>query len=503
MPSPRVLTPAAILLLLLTGTNTLLAQTFTTLVNITPCRVMDTRNANGQLGGPFIKGASTRNVPIPSSSCQIPSGAVAYSLNVTVIPRGTLYFITVWPAGQPQPNASTLNSFQGYVLANAAIVPAGTGGAISVYASGDTDLIVDINGYYKNLQMPVVPPPVTIPTVVSQSSTAALSTAIGVGASSTGTQNVAVGFSALSQNTGAQNTAVGANTLLANPAGSANSAFGAGALQANTGSNNTAVGALAMNNGGNAHENTALGANALQSNSGAHNVALGYFALQADAAGLNNTAVGSNALSNVNGGANNIAIGYDAGASLTTGSNNIYLGSAAGGPNESSVIRIGANFQDQYGNTVYQSTYVPGINLNRFAGSAVYVDASGKLGIAPSSRRYKEDIQDIGPVSDKLYQLRPVQFRYKKALGDGTKPIQFGLIAEEVANVYPELVIHNKDGQIEGVQYQQLPALLLNEIQKQQRTLAAQEKQIRDLTARVAALETPPVKTAATSAVQR
>jgi hypothetical protein len=118
-------------------------------LTVAPCRVMDTRNANGPLGGPFIAGGTTRTIPIPLSACGIPANASAYSLNLTVVPRiGTLSYLSVWPAGQPQPLVSTLNSPDGSVLANAAIVPAGTAGAIDAYAPNDTDLIVDINGYF-------------------------------------------------------------------------------------------------------------------------------------------------------------------------------------------------------------------------------------------------------------------------------------------------------------------------------------------------------------------
>ncbi len=118
-------------------------------VPVTPCRVMDTRLANGPLGGPFIPGLSTRTIPILSSSCGIPNTAVAYSLNATVVPRaGTLGYLTLWPTGQPQPIASTLNAPDGSVLANAAIVPAGTSGSIDAFALQDTELIIDINGYF-------------------------------------------------------------------------------------------------------------------------------------------------------------------------------------------------------------------------------------------------------------------------------------------------------------------------------------------------------------------
>jgi photosystem II stability/assembly factor-like uncharacterized protein len=119
-------------------------------VPVAPCRVMDTRNPNGPLGGPFIAGGSTRTVPIPSSACAVPGSATAYSLNITVVPRkGTLGYLTIWPFGQPQPVVSTLNSPDGSVLANAAIVPAGASGGVNVFVTHDVDLVIDINGYFK------------------------------------------------------------------------------------------------------------------------------------------------------------------------------------------------------------------------------------------------------------------------------------------------------------------------------------------------------------------
>ena len=118
-------------------------------LTVAPCRVMDTRNPNGQLGGPFIGAGTPRAIPVLSSACGIPANAAAYSLNFTVVPRtGSLSYLSVWSAGQAQPLVSTLNSPNGSILANAAIVPAGTSGAIEAYASNDTDLVVDINGYF-------------------------------------------------------------------------------------------------------------------------------------------------------------------------------------------------------------------------------------------------------------------------------------------------------------------------------------------------------------------
>src|SRR5262249_38541153 len=108
-------------------------------VPVTPCRIFDSRGANGPLAGPFLGGGTTRTVPVLLSNCGIPASATAYSLNVTVVPKtGVLGFLTVWPSGQPQPNVSTLNSLDGSVLANAAIVLAGTSGSINAFATNDT-----------------------------------------------------------------------------------------------------------------------------------------------------------------------------------------------------------------------------------------------------------------------------------------------------------------------------------------------------------------------------
>ncbi len=115
---------------------------------VTPCRVADTRGAAGPLGGPKMEDGETRSFPIPSSACGIPATAAAYSLNVTVVPDGMLQYLTAWPAGAGKPLVSTLNSWDGAVVANAAIVPAGTGGAINVFVANRTQVILDINGYF-------------------------------------------------------------------------------------------------------------------------------------------------------------------------------------------------------------------------------------------------------------------------------------------------------------------------------------------------------------------
>lgn len=119
------------------------------LQTVTPCRVLDTRASTGPLGGPSIAGGTSRTIPVPSSSCGVPPNAAAYSVNITVVPKaGTLGYLTVWPAGQQQPIVSTLNSLNGSVRANAAIIPAGTGGAINAFATDTADVVIDINGYF-------------------------------------------------------------------------------------------------------------------------------------------------------------------------------------------------------------------------------------------------------------------------------------------------------------------------------------------------------------------
>jgi len=116
---------------------------------VAPCRLVDTRTPNGPLGGPIMTAGQTRTFPLPTSTCNdIPAGAMAYSLNFTVVPSGPLYYLTTWPTGQPQPVVSTLNASTGLITANAAIVPAGTSGSINVYAQDQTQVVIDINGYF-------------------------------------------------------------------------------------------------------------------------------------------------------------------------------------------------------------------------------------------------------------------------------------------------------------------------------------------------------------------
>ncbi len=462
------------------------AQSAANFVSMSPCRVIETRDPSfGAFGPPGLSANSSRDFAIPTSSCGVPAGALAYSFNITVIPHGSLPYLTMWPTGQQQPGVSTLNSFGGAVVANAAIVPGGTKGLNSGYVAGNTELIVDINGYFVAYVPPTIPTIPTIPVTLAQSSTGVQSTALGTGASSSAAQNTAVGFHSLASNyDGKSNTAMGVNALGANVSGSNNVGVGAGALSNNAvGASNTAVGSQALSSNGTGNNNTAVGAQALQSYNGGGccNTAIGFGAMADDTGGQNNVAVGNGALSANLIGGGNIAIGVNAGSAVT-GYNNIDLGNS-GAANESNAIRIGTAGQQM-------SAYVAGITgVWVGSSSAVYVNANGQLGTMQSSQRYKENIRDMGVASDALMQLRPVQFQYKQAAPDGSKPLQFGLIAEEVAEVYPELIVHNREGQIESVQYQQLPAMLLNELQKQHQTIKRQEREIQALELRLAALE--------------
>ena len=293
-----------------------------------------------------------------------------------------------------------------------------------------------------------------------------------------------------------------------------NTFVGQGAGSSNTGvNNNTASGyqALFYNTTGNA--NTASGYQALWFNTtGIGNTAIGSQALYSAYAVGGNTAVGDAALLKNNSGSNNTAIGYGAGAALGRantlgGSNNIMVGSTAGGnyqfseggniaignigvTTESNHIRIGNTYSVDLCTLPCQTaTYIAGIyGVTTESGGAVQVliDSNGNLGTVSSSRRYKEDIHDMDAASDGLLRLRPVTFRYKKPYADGSKPIQYGLIAEEVADVYPDLVVRGKDGQIETVQYYKLDAMLLNEVQKLAKEHTADQAEIARLESQVA-----------------
>ena len=285
----------------------------------------------------------------------------------------------------------------------------------------------------------------------------------------TGGFNTAVGFLSLrSDTTGQLNTAIGAGTLLANTA-DLNTATGAGALLSNTtGSNNTANGAFALFSNTEGGANTATGFNALFSNtSGNANTAYGSQALQQNNTGNANTAIGVAALISATG-SNNVALGNSAGSNVTTAGSVIVIGS--GGANVTSSCFIG----HIRGVTTAQNNAIP-----------VVIDSFGQLGTMSSSRRFKKEIKPMDQTSESILALKPVTFHYKN---DNTNRPEFGLIAEEVAEVNPDLVVRDENGHIYTVRYDAVNAMLLNEFLKEHKVAVEGRRKVEKLGATVASL---------------
>ena len=294
----------------------------------------------------------------------------------------------------------------------------------------------------------------------------------------TGDGNTANGYHAMAATTeGSSNTGVGRTALFRNTEGSYNTAVGRDAMRSNlTGVANTAHGAFSLGTNTDGNYNTAIGYLSLrESVTGFSNTALGYATLQLNTSGDGNTALGYRALENATG-ERNIGIGSLGGASLTTGDYNIAIG-AAGVAGESNTIRIGK--KDVHSRAFIQGIYGTPVN----AGQQVVVNSAGKLGvISPSSARFKEKIEPMKNASEVILALNPVTFRYKAALLTDDIP-QFGLLAEEVEKVNPDLVVRDENGEPSGVRYEAVNAMLLNEFLKAHRevqalkaTVAQQEK---------------------------
>jgi hypothetical protein len=326
-----------------------------------------------------------------------------------------------------------------------------------------------------------------------------LNTAIGFYAlanASAGVANTAVGDAAARDLvSGSFNTAVGADALVNHFSGDRNTAVGY-RTALNGGARNTALGAeaLSLADVGGAVgtlDNTAVGERALRETWGNNNTAVGSAALDVVNAGDDNVAVGANALGAVTSGANNIAVGTGAGGALTSGSDNIFIGHP-GVATDSSTIRIGRAFT----HTRFFVNGVRGITTGNNNAQTVVIDSAGQLGTVSSSRRTKFDIADLdSAVTAGLQALRPVQFRYRQAFADGSTPLQYGLIAEEVQEVLPELVATDDEGQPASVKYHVLPALLLADVQRLERerqtlheTVAEQRRAIDAPTMDLAAL---------------
>jgi hypothetical protein len=280
--------------------------------------------------------------------------------------------------------------------------------------------------------------------------------------------NTAEGQNALlSLSTGTFNTAVGFLSLRTNAIGQFNTASGAGTLLANTADQNTATGAGALLTNTTGGANTANGAFALFSNTeGGANAATGTGALLNNTTGISNTANGWDALSGNTTGINNTALGAAAGQRQTTGDGNVYIGA--------NMLGVAGESNACYIRSIFNQTSASGI--------PILINSSNKLGTTTSSKRFKEEIKSMGKASEVLIALKPVTFRYKKAI-DPAGTSQFGLVAEDVEKVNPDLVVRDVDGEPLSVRYDQVNAMLLNEFLKEHRKVEQLEKQVEALTA--------------------
>ena len=328
--------------------------------------------------------------------------------------------------------------------------------------------------------------------------TADENTGVGTGAlllNSSGSQNTANGVLALFNNTtGIGNTANGFEALFSNTIGYGGTAVGYQALVSNTGdptgAQNTAVGCQALYGNTIGYANTATGNQALFKNTtGLGNTAYGNQALLT-ATGSSNTGVGANVLFNNGGGSSNTAVGY-ASMFFRGGDFNTALGDHAGAGNSNLSgdhnVYIGAGMTGVDGES--NACYIASIYGQTCNGVPVYINASSKLGTATSSKRFKQDIKSMGKTSETLFDLKPVTFCYKKDIDPKGSP-QFGLVAEDVEKVNPDLVVRDKEGKPYIVRYDQVNAMLLNEFLKEHKTvhqqgatIARQQKQIEALTA--------------------
>ena len=280
------------------------------------------------------------------------------------------------------------------------------------------------------------------------------------------TDNTAVGFDAMSLTTVTfGNTAVGSQAMEFAGSGSFNVAIGFEALfQNGPGNDNTAVGASAMGLNGFGNNNTAMGNGALFFNTN----------------GNSNTCLGFNALNNATG-SSNIALGSEAGINLTTGSNNIDIGNK-GKAGESQYIRIGTKGTQTH-------TLIAGISGATVAGGVgVIIDTNGHLGTVVSSERCKDNVKPMDKASEAILALQPVTFHYKKELDPEGIP-QFGLVAEEVEKVNPDLVARDDDGKPYSVRYEAVNAMLLNEFLKEHRKVEEQNRKIQGQEATITQLE--------------
>jgi hypothetical protein len=280
------------------------------------------------------------------------------------------------------------------------------------------------------------------------------------------------GFALFSNTTGNSNTATGVSALVNNNIGSYNTAMGLQALFSNTsGTQNTGTGVNALYHNTTGTLSTATGVGALFSNTtGTLNTAAGVAALFSNTTGTGNAAIGTNALYNITTGSNNVAVGNNAGTGPSTASNVIAIGTPATGPfaNSSFTCFIGSIHNEPVSD--------PG------TAQAISVDQFNVLGMVPSSRRFKHDIKPMDKASETILALKPVTFKYNS---DKKGTPQYGLIAEAVAEVNPDLILRDNNGEIASVRYEQINAMLLNEFLKEHRTVQDLKKEVAALIATV------------------
>ena len=311
-----------------------------------------------------------------------------------------------------------------------------------------------------------------------------------------GSSNTAVGAAAsLLNTTGAQNTAVGTDAMVFNDSGDNNAALGAFALfNSVSGDDNTAVGDEALEFNVSGVTNAALGTFAAQNNTASFNTAVGGFALRDNVDGTRNTAVGAGAMETADGGSDNTAVGELAGISLTTGSGNTFIGKSAGATPPSSgdynnTILLGILGDDDAidpDGRAYIGN-VRDVTTGNFDAIAVVIDSTGQLGTVSSSRRFKKDIKPIDQTSEAILALKPVTFHYKNGDTKKAKEMpQFGLIAEDVAAVNPDLIVRDKKGEIYSVRYDAVNVMLLNEFLKQHKKVEQQQTNITQLNSKLA-----------------
>jgi Chaperone of endosialidase len=407
------------------------------------CRAFDTRSStagklvhnvtqtfnivgNGNFSG---QGGSTTGCNVPGFG-GIPSApqVQAVMINLAVVNSSGAGDLKAWSSDQSAPPTTTIN-YSGVTIANAIVVPVrqdSAGGDISLRADvSDTDALGDVVGYFS----------------------------YGSPTPSGGSENLILGGNAgnISHQTGDENAAYGWQTLFHNTTGSENTAIGTDVLYENT--------------------------------TGSQSVGVGMLALELNTTGSSNTALGAGALEAVTTGSGNIGVGFIGGELYTSGdSYNIAIGNI-GVSGESGVIRIGTG-------SVHSKAFIAGISgATSSSGSAVYVNSSGQLGTTTSSLRFKEDVRDMGEASEGLMQLRPVSFHYRPQYDDGSHILQYGLIAEEVAKIYPGLVQYDNDGRPLSVRYQFVNAMLLNEVQRQRQESTRQEAQLAEQRVRIERLE--------------